>query len=123
MGGQGGWSTVNGTLHTGEIPFDPAGGAWYTGGQLRLWAEAPRFAWFHAAMVTFTTTLYIRSVPGGFTVTGSGRLIPTFKSPTRGSFTITGAAELVKRPARVRSDRRSSGLLQLQFSVRNQATR
>lgn len=123
MGGQGGWSSVSGSLHTGRVPFDPAAGAGYTGGRLRLWAQAPRYAWFHASMVNFTSTLHIRAVAGAFIVTGSGRLIPTFKSPARGSFTLTGVAKLVKRPARAQSNRPIPELLQLQFSVRNKPTR
>jgi hypothetical protein len=123
MGGQGGWSTVSGTLHTGQIPFDPASGTQYTGGRLRMWAEAPRYAWFHASLVNFTTILHVRPVVGGFTVTGSGRLVPTFKSSTRGSFKVTGVAQLLERHPRARSSRRISELLRLQFSVRNQATR
>ncbi len=123
MGGRGGWSNVAGSLRTGTIPFDPGGGMQYTGGHLRLWAEAPRYAWFHASLVDFTVALRIRRVAGGFTVTGSGRLIPTFKSPTRGSFTVAGAAKLVRRHLRAQSTRRNSELLQLEFSVHNSAAR
>ena len=123
MAGQSGWSSVRGSLRTGKSPFAPTEGALYTGGRLQLWAQAPRYAWFHPPMVNFTSALQIHPVAGALIVTGSGRLIPTFKSPAHGSFTLAGVAKLVKRHARVQSNRRNRELLQLQFSVRNKTPR
>lgn len=123
MGGQSGWSAVTGVLHTGKVAFDPAAGTGYTGGRLRLWAQAPRYAWFHPSMVNFTSALQIHPVAGAFIVTGSGRLIPTFKSPAHGSFMTAGVAELVEGSARNQSNRRSQEVLHLQFTVRNKPPR
>jgi len=115
MGGQSGWSTVTGSVGTGKDPLDPAGAVLITGGQLRLWASAPRYAWFHPPMVTFVSILRLRVMADALIVTGSGFLIPTAKSPAANRFTVAGVAELTSPPARGTVTQGRHGLLKLEF--------
>jgi hypothetical protein len=111
-------STVTGTLKLARPSAGPSSTSQgLLGGHLRLWAQAPRFAWFHASLVTFVSDFSLRQVGDVVRLRGHGHLVPTFKSPAVGSFTATGVASLSWRSPKSAAPRRRQGTLTLDFAL------
>lgn len=114
MGGRTGWSTVRGTLRA--LPGDAAYPG-SVGADGQLWAEVPRFAWFHPSMVDLTADFRLRPSGGALRLDGAGRLLVTPKSPAACSFEIAGVGQLTRLPRH-----RGTEMLTLEFSVRSNPT-
>jgi hypothetical protein len=92
-------------------------------GHVHLWAQAPRFAWFHASLVTFVSNVSLRLTGNVVRLRGHGHLVPTFKSPASGSFTTAGQASLGWLSATPHAASQHRGRLILDFTVNNSAVR
>jgi hypothetical protein len=89
MAGETGWARAGGSVTlSGSSP----GGL--SAGRIRLFAKVPRFAWFHASMVSLTSVLRVRPGAGVLLLSGRGRLVPTVRSPVAASLAITGTGKL-----------------------------
>jgi hypothetical protein len=117
MGGQAGWSTAVGAFSVPANAQSRRAGSGFTGGKGHLFATVPRFAWFHASMVTFVSAFRLRLSGGVLQLSGSGRLVPTFKSPVAGSFRIAGVGAITLKPGSSRARGRGHGVLVLRFAV------
>jgi hypothetical protein len=94
MGGQTGSSSGQGRLTNGAASSTGGSLCLPASGSGGLIAEAPRFAWFYPAKVTFVATFRFHRVNGGLVLTGSGRLVKTYKSPFASLLRIAGTATL-----------------------------
>jgi hypothetical protein len=117
MGGQAGWSTADGAFSVPGNARSRRAGSDVAGGDGHLFAMVPRFAWFHPSMVTFVSAFRLRLSGGVLRLSGSARLVPTFKSPLAGSFRITGVGAITLKPGSSRARGRRHGVLVLRFAV------
>ena len=117
MGGQAGWSTADGAFSVPGNAQSRRAGSGFAGGDGHLFAMVPRFAWFHPSMVTFVSAFRLRLSGGVLRLSGSGRLVPTFKSPLALSFRIAGVGAITLEPGSSRARGRRHGVLVLRFAV------
>ena len=110
MGGRQGWSTTTGAF---RLAPGRTGRLSVAAGKGRLWGTLPRFAWFDAPLVTFTSTFRLRQVGHLLRLTGRGHLIPTTHSPVHARFKIAGTAQLRPEPRQSRT----SGRLTLRLTI------
>ena len=119
MGGEKGWSTSAGTLQKSTVDKTPAGRACLPKkGAGSLWAEAPRYAWFHPPMVTVTSAFQLHQAGHSIALTGAGHLVRTRESPIGTPFTIAGTAKLTTGTGSSCNAQSWSGSLTLEFTVR-----
>lgn len=123
MGGQAGWSTADGAFSSPGNGRSRRAGSGFAGGEGHLFAMVPRFAWFHPSMVAFVSAFRLRLSGGVLRLSGSGRLVPTFKSPVAGSFRIAGVGAITLEPGPSRARGRRRGVLVLRFAVISGAAR
>jgi hypothetical protein len=117
MGGQAGLSSADGAFTVPGNALSRRAGSGFAGGEGHLFAAVPRFAWFHPSMVTFVSAFRLRLSGGVLRLSGSGRLVPTFKSPVAGSFRIAGVGAITLKPSSSRARDRRHGVLVLTFAV------
>jgi hypothetical protein len=122
MGGQTGWSSADGAFSVPGNARSRRAGSGFAGGEGHLFAVVPRFAWFHPSMVTFVSAFRLRLSGGVLRLSGSGRLVPTFKSPVAASFRIAGVGAITLEPSSSRARDRRHGVLVLTFAVISGAT-
>jgi hypothetical protein len=115
MGAQTGWATSEGTIIGGTTAGNECLPARGSGS---LFAQAPRFAWFDAAMVTMSGRFRFHRVGGVLDLTGAGRLLSTHKSPFASSFTISGSGMFSRATSRSCNAESWSGRLTLALAVR-----
>lgn len=114
MGGDTGWSTSDGTFTNVTTQNRRV----TTNGRGAFWAEAPRRAWFHPPMVTFTGAFHLHTIGAVIELNGTGRLVPTREAPIASSFTFTGTATLTLHRRRARRARRAAETLTIDFAAR-----
>jgi len=118
MSGQTGWSVGKGTFAE-STTAGPVGGESFvpTTGTGTFFAQAPRFTYFDAAMVTISGTYRLRQVNGALQVSGASRLLLTHKSPVASRIRIAGTATFTERSRGACIAGPCSGTLTLRFAV------
>lgn len=119
MGGKAGWSTSEGTFTNLSPNVANQKRRVSANGTGDFFAVAPRSAWFHPPMVTFTGAFHLHKVADVIHLNGTGRLVPTREAPVASSFSFAGTATMTINRSRAGSARGTTGTLTIQFAVRN----